>query len=182
VCDYRRGLDWWTDLSTTYTHHSELKAITAPPLISTIHEPPQRPLSFFQLAVCSPAVSWQRRLTVVILQLHALRFYLHSLPCTTQLIAPTTLAITSRHGPHRKHCSSNVACVFVAVGTCLPSCCQETGCVTPFVKNPVPRQRPSFHDRYTATGLHATLRKYIYWISIYLILPAALWPWDRLSL
>jgi hypothetical protein len=40
---------------------------------------------FFQPAVSSAAVPWQRLLTVEILQLHALRFYLHSLPCRTQL-------------------------------------------------------------------------------------------------
>jgi hypothetical protein len=47
----------------------------------------------------------------------------------TELIAPTTLVITSRHGPHRKHPVSNsnsiVACVFVAAGTCLLSHCSE---------------------------------------------------------
>jgi hypothetical protein len=35
VRDYRRGLDWWMDLLTTYTHDSELQVITAPLLIST---------------------------------------------------------------------------------------------------------------------------------------------------
>jgi hypothetical protein len=35
------------DLLTTYTHDSELQAITAPPLISTIHKSPQHPLSLF---------------------------------------------------------------------------------------------------------------------------------------
>jgi hypothetical protein len=34
------------DLLTTYTHHSELQAITALSLISTIHKSPQHPLSF----------------------------------------------------------------------------------------------------------------------------------------
>jgi hypothetical protein len=34
--DYRRYLDWRMDLLTTYTHDSEIHAITAPPLISTI--------------------------------------------------------------------------------------------------------------------------------------------------
>jgi hypothetical protein len=33
--DYRRGLSWWIDLLTSYTHDSELQAITAPPLIYT---------------------------------------------------------------------------------------------------------------------------------------------------
>jgi hypothetical protein len=39
-CDYRRGLDCWMDLLITYTHDSELQAITAPPLISIIHKSP----------------------------------------------------------------------------------------------------------------------------------------------
>jgi hypothetical protein len=34
VCDYRRGMEWWMDLLTAYTHHSQLQLITAPPLIS----------------------------------------------------------------------------------------------------------------------------------------------------
>jgi hypothetical protein len=37
------------DLLTTYAHDSELQAITAPPLISTIHKSPQHPLSFTSL-------------------------------------------------------------------------------------------------------------------------------------
>jgi hypothetical protein len=32
MCDCRRGLDWWLDLLTTYTHNSELQVITGPPL------------------------------------------------------------------------------------------------------------------------------------------------------
>jgi hypothetical protein len=82
MCDYRRGMDWWMDLLTTYTHDSELQAITAPPLISTIHKSLQHPLSIFQPAVYTPAVPWQRLLTW--------RFFsfkhsgcLHSLQCRT---------------------------------------------------------------------------------------------------
>jgi hypothetical protein len=33
----RSGLDWWIDLLPTYAHNSELQAITAPPLISTLY-------------------------------------------------------------------------------------------------------------------------------------------------
>jgi hypothetical protein len=77
VTDFRRGLNWWMDLLTTYTHDSEV--ITELPLISTIDKSPQHPLSLFQPAVSSPAVPWQRLLTVEIPQLHALRFDLHSL-------------------------------------------------------------------------------------------------------
>jgi hypothetical protein len=65
-------------------YYLELQAITAPPLI-TIYKSLQYPLSFFQPAVSSPDVPWQWLLTVEILQLPALRSYLHSLPYRTQL-------------------------------------------------------------------------------------------------
>jgi hypothetical protein len=35
MCDCRRGMDWWMDLLTAYTHHSELQVIIALSLIST---------------------------------------------------------------------------------------------------------------------------------------------------
>jgi hypothetical protein len=74
------------DLLTTYTHDSELQAVTAPPLISTIHKSPQQLLSIFQPAVSSPAVSWQQLLTVEILQLHALKSTLQRLPYRTDQV------------------------------------------------------------------------------------------------
>jgi hypothetical protein len=79
MSDYRRGLDWKMDLLTTYTHYSELQAITAPPLITTIRKSPQHSLSFSQPAVTSPVDPWQRLLTVGILQLQAIKFSLHRL-------------------------------------------------------------------------------------------------------
>jgi hypothetical protein len=51
ICDYRQGLDWWMDLLITYTHNSELQAVTAPSLISTIHKAPHHPLSLFEPSV-----------------------------------------------------------------------------------------------------------------------------------
>jgi hypothetical protein len=77
VCDCRQNLDWWIHLLTTYTHDSQVQAITVPPLISTIHKSPEHTPSLFQPAVSSPAVPWQGLLTVEILQRHSL----HSLPC-----------------------------------------------------------------------------------------------------
>jgi hypothetical protein len=62
--------------------------------------------AFFQPAVSSPAVPWQRLLTVGTLQLYALGSSLHDLLCRTQLCR---LFITSRHGPLRKHPSYIVA-------------------------------------------------------------------------
>jgi hypothetical protein len=48
VCDYRRRMDWWMDLSTTCTHNSELQVITALSLISALYKSSQHPLSLFQ--------------------------------------------------------------------------------------------------------------------------------------
>jgi hypothetical protein len=50
----------------------ELQTITTLSLIFTIYKSPQHLLSIFQPAVYSPAVPWQRLLTVEMLQLHAL--------------------------------------------------------------------------------------------------------------
>jgi hypothetical protein len=77
----------------------------------------------------------------------------------SRLIAPTVLAISSRHELHTKHCSSIVACIFVSAGTCLRRGFLQTGCLTAFIKNPLPQQQASFRDRYPATGLHATIFK-----------------------
>jgi hypothetical protein len=85
MCDYRRGMDWWMNLLTTYTHDSELQAITALSVISTLYKSPQHPLNLFQPAVLSSVVPWQRLLTVQFLQLLALGFYLLSLPCRIQM-------------------------------------------------------------------------------------------------
>jgi hypothetical protein len=85
VCDYRRDLDSVLDLLTTYTQHSEQQVITALSLISILYKSSQHPLGLFQPAVFAPVVPWRRLLKVEILQLHALRSYLHSLPCRTQL-------------------------------------------------------------------------------------------------
>jgi hypothetical protein len=78
-CDYRRGMDSWIDLLTIYTHHSELQVIKTLSLSAV-------PLS---------AVPWQRLLSVDILQLHALRFHLCSLPCRTELSTDNWQIITA---------------------------------------------------------------------------------------
>jgi hypothetical protein len=78
----------------------------------------------FQTAVFA-SLPWEQPLTVEILQLHALRFCLHSLLCRTQLTLSLAYNISER--TTLKHPISNnnptVACVFVAVGTCLTSRC-----------------------------------------------------------
>jgi hypothetical protein len=87
---------------TTYTHDWRQQAITSPPLMSTIHKSPQHPLSPFQPAVSLLGVPRQLLLIVEILQLHAFRFCLRSIPCRTEMNF-VLLVVTSRHGPHRKH-------------------------------------------------------------------------------
>jgi hypothetical protein len=71
-----RSINWWLDLLTTYTHHLELHIIMAAPLICTIYKSPQHQLSLFQPAVPAPAVTWQRLLSVEILQLPVLHSFL----------------------------------------------------------------------------------------------------------
>jgi hypothetical protein len=100
------------------THYLELETIRAPPLISTIHKSPQRPLYLFQ-PVSSLAVPRWRLLTVEILQLsHSSPVWMEaplqfssncpfSSPNSVQnwLGCPVIFLITPRHGPRRKHCS-----------------------------------------------------------------------------
>jgi hypothetical protein len=120
---------------TTYTHHSELQAITAPPLISTIHKSPQKLLSLFGPSVSSPALPWQRLLTVDVLQLLAPKSSLHRLLYRSDLVAPNFLQDNSSARTTQKHSvSKNTSIVerrFFTAGTYLPSCCPETALVYP---------------------------------------------------
>jgi hypothetical protein len=86
MCDHRRGFDRWIwFIDRLYTQYPELQAITAQPLNSTIRKSPRHPLSFFQPAMSSPAVPWQRLLTVEILHLHALKSCLSQIPIQNSL-------------------------------------------------------------------------------------------------
>jgi hypothetical protein len=114
--DYWRGLDWWMDLLTTYTHDWELQAITESPLISTVHKSPQhyKPFPAYYVitsrslatasdsgdcsASCAQALSSQPPVQ----------------NCLSNDNSLCPLLIISRHGPHRKHRSSIVACLYVA--------------------------------------------------------------------
>jgi hypothetical protein len=55
------------------------------------------PAKTFSLLAVSSAVPWQRFLILEILQLHALRFYPHSLPCRTQLTCLLTPGLAVFH-------------------------------------------------------------------------------------
>jgi hypothetical protein len=89
--------------------------------------------------VSSPAIPWQQLLTAEILQLHALRFYLHSLPCRSLL---NSLLHCSGYNflawTTQKTSSSIIVFISVATGMCLSSCCPEMGCLTPFIKYLLP--------------------------------------------
>jgi hypothetical protein len=108
------------------------------------------PLSRFQPAVSSPAVSWQWLLTVEILQLHALKSCLNggSLPTasflthfrTEQARLPQLSSLqplcTAPVGNTVSNGTSIVACVSIAAGTYLQSRCLETNVVSePFACN-----------------------------------------------
>jgi hypothetical protein len=107
------------DLLTTYTRDFEVQVITAPPLISTNHQSWQYPLSLFQPAMSSPYVPWQRLLTVEILQLHALKFNVHSLKCRTladyQLnwLSQFSFFLIPQCELHRQQPVSPVACIII---------------------------------------------------------------------
>jgi hypothetical protein len=73
--DYRRGMDWWMDSLTTNTNNMEHQVITVLLLIFTFYKSLLKTLSLLQPSV-STAVSWQRLLTVEILQFLALRSFL----------------------------------------------------------------------------------------------------------
>jgi hypothetical protein len=66
---------------TSYTHDSEVQVITAQSLISTLY----KSVAHAKSSQSSLDVSWQRLLTVEILQLPALRSSYHSRPCRIQL-------------------------------------------------------------------------------------------------
>jgi hypothetical protein len=65
------------DLLTTHTHDSELHVTTALSLISTFYKSLLQTLNLLLAAVSSLEVPWQRLLTVEILQLHALKFFVY---------------------------------------------------------------------------------------------------------
>jgi hypothetical protein len=125
------------------------KAVTVPPLISTIHKSPQHPPSLFQPAVSSPAVPWQRLLAAEILQLHALKFSHHRF--RTDLVAPIVFLITPLHGPIREPRFQQYL-----------YCCVSVRLLGEQVYRAVAQKRPwcirLSRDRCIAAVLHATVR------------------------
>jgi hypothetical protein len=138
--DYRRSMDWWMDLLTTYTHHSELQVITALLLISTLYQSLEHLLSlfpscciFFSHSLAAAPDSGDSSASCS--QVLSLQPPVQNL--TELNYSPNLPVITSRHGPHRK-CPVSIVVVqllhllricCLAMGTCLPSRCPETTAV-----------------------------------------------------
>jgi hypothetical protein len=127
MCDCRRGLDWWMDLLTTYTHDSELQAVTAPPPITTAPAKPFPACCVFtsrSLATASDSGDASASRPQVLSSQTAVQNWLG---------CPSCLQDNSSARTRQKHPVSNstsiVARRFVAAGTCLSSRCLETGLV-----------------------------------------------------
>jgi hypothetical protein len=171
VCDNRRGMDSWTDLMTTYTHHWELQVITALSLISTLHKS-------LAHAMSSPSlldVSWLQLLTVEMLQLLALRSSYHSRPWRTQhtqllrhlfsasvaelnwLDCPSRLLYNHFSGTISKTPFFIVALEFVSAGMYLPNRCSETAVCLFAYSIAKAVLVILFRGLCLATGLYATL-------------------------
>jgi hypothetical protein len=93
-----RGLDCGMGLLTTYTHNSELQAITSPPLISSHHSTRWAFSSLLCLHQPFPGNGFQQWRFFSFTRSGPLFTYSHAESCP--------LLITSRHGSHRKHSSS----------------------------------------------------------------------------
>jgi hypothetical protein len=130
-CDYRRGMDWWTDLLTIYTHHSELQVITAPPLISILYISPQHPLSFFPTSCVfisrSLATTSNSGDSSASKRLGPTKFLQPPVQNWT-----LNWQMTTNSSPRATYKTQfPVVCVFVAAETCLLIRCLETGWITP---------------------------------------------------
>jgi hypothetical protein len=105
-CDCRRGLDWWLDLLTTYTHDSELQAITTPPLITTAHAKPFPACFIFfgpSLTTASNSGYSSASRAQVLSSQPPMQNSTLNWQLTTNGVAPVVFLITTLHGPSRKH-------------------------------------------------------------------------------
>jgi hypothetical protein len=150
------------DLLPTCTHDSELQQLAALSLISTLHKSlPAKSSPAFCSLLWSLLGNSSQQWRFFIFYAYSIARWLILL--TTEVIAPTLLVIASRHTPRRKHCSSVVVFVFVAMGTCLPSCCLEMA-VAQTTENSfllllcaLPSNGCCLHSHCLATGLYATV-------------------------
>jgi hypothetical protein len=134
MCDHRRGVDCWIVLLTTYTHHSELQAVTVLELISTLYK------SLHAKSCLACSVFNSRSLTKAS---NSGWFFSSTRSGSIFTVSRTELHWTDNsgarlpiinwlvihflHGPHRKHRSSIVACLFVAAGHVYRAVAQKRG-------------------------------------------------------
>jgi hypothetical protein len=124
-------LDRILDLLTTYTHDSELKAITAPPLITTAPAKLLQACYVFTIRSLVTASNCRDSSTSALKSflnggslptvhcLHTLTYrthfqlttgsFLHSLPYKTDFASSVVFLITPRYGPRRHHRSFSYA-------------------------------------------------------------------------
>jgi hypothetical protein len=128
VNDYRWAIDWWTNLLTTYKHHSELQVITALSLISTLYKPPQHPLSLFSSRFLVTAFnnghSSASRAQILSSQ-SPLQSSIESLPKFSSVYP----LCTDRVENTVSNSNSIIVFVFLAAETCLSIRCLETSCL-----------------------------------------------------
>jgi hypothetical protein len=127
------------DLLSTYTHHSDLRLITA---LHAKSSPAYNVFnSRFLVTDSNSGDSSPSRP-----QLLASRFqYRTACQLSTELVARVLFFITPRHGPRRQHLVSRVACVAVAAGPCLPSRCIATAVASLFVSRYLPSKSSIRH-------------------------------------
>jgi hypothetical protein len=103
--DYRRSLDWRIGLLTTCTHHSGLRVITAPLLISKIDRWPQHPLSLFPACCvfnsCSLATASNSEDSSA--STRSRRYCPQNIPQLYILVILIVFKITFWRGPYRKN-------------------------------------------------------------------------------
>lgn len=144
-------LDWILNVLTTYIHVLELQVITGPPLIYMLYKPTQRPLNHFPTCCVFLCRTMATALRVEILQHHVIQSSLDKLQYRTDLVDPVSFLL----GTDRIDNTIHSRLLTVSAGTC--SYHTATGCVNVFIKNPLAHERASFHYRYLATCLHATI-------------------------
>jgi hypothetical protein len=124
-------MDWWMDLLTTYTHHSELWVITALSLSFTLYK--SLHAKSFPSLLCL-----QQQLPSNSLQQWRFFSFLHShCYCLANIPQLNSASLGSSPGPNRKHrLQQFFYCCYVrlpsnsldivSAGTCLLSHCSET--------------------------------------------------------
>jgi hypothetical protein len=156
------------DLLATYTHDSELQAITAPPLITTALAKPFPACCVFtcrSLVKVSNSGDYSASARKSSLNGGFLPTvpFLHSLLYRTNSVAPVVFLITPLHGANIEHSFQHysiIACVSATAGTCLPSRCLDTALVYLLISRSLHTNSSTLYDinNYWNTRLSTTRR------------------------